>query len=105
MKQTLLEWVGIAIAAIIGWFSSKAMTRREKRKDDLKLVTETMQPLLDCIKQMNEQYAILNDSYTKQQSTILSYMQENITLKGEIQDLKLSIDALRKEIATLKHRQ
>jgi hypothetical protein len=57
-------------------------------------VNESIAALLGSIKSLTEQYANLAKKYTEEQAKSLTYLQENINLKGEIYLLRKEVERL-----------
>jgi hypothetical protein len=94
MSQYISEFITLFIGGFSMWFWQKLKTKRERKRDDLQLVNESIATLLGSIQSLTEQYANLAKKYAEEQEKNLAYLQENINLKGEIHLLRKEVERL-----------
>jgi hypothetical protein len=80
--------------AMAGWFGRRILTRREKRRFDVELVTSAITPLLESITKLTEQNQTMVERLLFEQSKNLDLMKE----RGELLD---KVDRLEKEVKSL----
>lgn len=105
MNSDIMAILSGGVMALVGWFSSKAMTRREKKKSDMELISSSTENLLAGINQLTAQNKALVDELKAQQEKNLQLIKENNellldkqTLSNEIKRLQKKVDKLTKII-------
>ncbi|MBR1773894.1 MAG: hypothetical protein IJ759_00040 [Bacteroidales bacterium] len=95
MNDWILQ-IGLPIlTAVLGVWSGNYMTKRQKKKSDLELMSEGTQSMLNTINGTLQKI----DDLTSQ---VLDLKNENTQLKTERLSLNLKIDKLTKEVEELK---
>jgi chromosome segregation ATPase len=102
VTQYISEFITLSIGGFSMWFWQKLKTKRERKRDDLQLVNESIATLLGSIQSLTEQYANLAKKFAEEQEKNLAYLQENINLKSEVQALRKQVDRLTQQIENLK---
>lgn len=91
MNDLVLHIVVPIISAVIGWFSANYMTKRQKNKDDLKMVNDATQSMLSTINGTLTRIDELTQKITTLQT-------ENLQLKAERVQLNMKIDTLTRKV-------
>lgn len=101
MNNEILTTLTGIVMALVGWFTSKAMTKREKKKSDMELISSSTENLLAGINQLTAQNKALVDELKAQQEKNLQLIKENNELLLDKQTLSNEIKKLRKEVERL----
>lgn len=102
MNSEVMAMITGVVMAVVGWFSSKAMTKREKKKSDMELISSSTENLLAGINQLTSQNKALVDELKIQQEKNLQLIKENNELLLDKQTLSNEIKKLRKEVEQLR---
>lgn len=94
MNQYIIEIITLFFGGFSMWLWQKLKTKRERKRDDLQLVNESITTLMGGINSLTEKYAGLIIKYAEEQEKSLAYLQENINLKGEIYLLRKEVERL-----------
>ena len=101
MNSEIMTMVTGIVMALVGWFTSKAMTKREKKKSDMELISSSTENLLAGINQLTAQNKSLVDELRTQQEKNLQLIKENSELLEDKLSLSNEIKKLRKEVERL----
>lgn len=101
MNNEILTTLAGIVMALVGWFTSKAMTKREQKKSDMELISSSTENLLAGINQLTAQNKALVDELKAQQEKNLQLIKENNELLLDKQTLSNEIKKLRKEVERL----
>lgn len=101
MNNEILTTLTGIVMALVGWFFSKAMTKREKKKSDMELISSSTENLLAGINQLTAQNKALVDELKSQQEKNLQLIKENNELLLDKQTLSNEIKKLRKDVERL----
>jgi chromosome segregation ATPase len=102
MKEVVTTTAVAAGTGVISWILAKMQTRRERKKSDIQLINESVQPLLLSIKALTEQN---NDTVCKllaEQDKSLKLIEEKSKWQAERHELIEKIDGLEKKIQHLQ---
>jgi len=96
-----LPYLVSVLTAIIGVFSGKYLTRREKKKTDIQLIQEAINPLLESITGLTDHNNNLIEKLLAEQLKNLELIQERAGWMIEKQELVSKIDKLERKVTTL----
>jgi chromosome segregation ATPase len=102
MTQYIGELVTLFIGGFATWLWQHLKTRRERKESDLKLINDTINPLIESIRTLTTHESELAQKVVAGSEQSLRYMNEIISLKGKVQDLEHTIKKLTVEIEQLK---
>jgi uncharacterized phage infection (PIP) family protein YhgE len=89
------------VAAIVGWFGQKVLTKREARKADLGIINESVTPLLTAQKEILEQNRSLIQKLTEMDDKKRQLQDENKELKCLVRDLTKRVKELEEKVLKL----
>jgi|GEM_PF-1207248 hypothetical protein len=101
MNEYVWQVIMCITTAVVGWFSAKVMTKREKKQSDLELVSKSTTDLLQGIQELTKQNKDLVLELASEQSKNLELIKENKSLLQEKIDLNGKIENLEKKVAGL----
>jgi predicted RNase H-like nuclease (RuvC/YqgF family) len=101
MNETIGQILIYIATAVGGWLSAKILTKREKKKSDIDLISSSTKDLLDGIKELTSQNKELVNELQEEQKKNLELIKEKKALLQEQLDLNSKIDNLEKKVANL----
>lgn len=89
------------LTGVVGWAISKWKTSREKRADDVRLVNESISPLLASITELTDTVRTMTERLMDEQRKNLALLQEKADWLAERSDLMAKIEELEKKVQRL----
>lgn len=89
------------VTGLLGWFGSKFMTTREKKKTDLEIINGAIEPLLKSIAELTTTVERANSKLISEQEQKLALLQEKAEWMAERETLTSKIESLEKKVARL----
>lgn len=89
------------VTGLLGWFGSRFLTAREKKKTDLEIINGAIAPLLNSIGDLTTTVERINAKLIAEQEKNLALLHENAELQAERENLTGKIENLEKRVARL----
>lgn len=103
MSSDIWQYVVLPLSGVVvGYLSRLLTTRRERKKSDLDLITESVTPLLNSIRELADQNRELVDKLADEQRSCLEYMKQNKSLLEERAELVSKINKLTRQVDEMK---
>jgi chromosome segregation ATPase len=102
MTQYIGELITLFVGGFATWFWQRLKTRRERKESDLKLINESINPLIESVRILTTHNSELAQKVVTVSEQNLRYLNEVISLKGKVQDLEYTIKKLTVEIEELR---
>jgi predicted RNase H-like nuclease (RuvC/YqgF family) len=101
--EYITQYIGEVITLFIGggatWLWARVKTRRERKSDEFTFLTESLTKMQENVRTLTMQNDELMGRIVDMQDKVVSYMNENISLKGDVERLTKEVQMLRRELA------
>jgi predicted nucleic acid-binding Zn-ribbon protein len=94
----LTEIITLALGGGAGWLWSHLKTRRERRSDEYDVISKGFDTLGHQNAELMGKFVELQDAYVKLREAYAQSLNDNISLRGEVEGLKKTVAALTKEL-------
>ena len=101
MKEVITTTGVAAGTGLFAWLFAKMQTKRERKKSDFQLISETINPLLESIKLLTEQNNEVVGKLLCEQDKNLVLIREKTALAIEREELIAKIEKLEKQVSNL----
>ena len=91
----------MVVTGFCGWFFSKLLTPREKKKTDLEIINAAIKPLLVSISELTERLKAVTTDLMDEREKNLKLTMERTELLGKIDNLEKEVRKLQRQVAKL----
>lgn len=101
MNESIITIIIAASTGFLGWLFSKLTTRRERKKSDMQLISESAANLVESIRILTERNSELVTEIMEEQKKSLDLLKEKSSWQVERETFVTEIEKLKKEVKAL----
>jgi CII-binding regulator of phage lambda lysogenization HflD len=99
IQQYIGEFITLFVGGGAAWLWARVKTRRERKSDDFTFLSDSLTKMQENVRMLTVQNDELMSKIVEMQDKIIAYMNENISLKGDVERLTREVQMLRRELA------